>query len=63
MPKYVGRFESTKDAVKPQTFTRSEFYGFLFFYLSVIVKDIYRSKSGNTSSQIIMNSTTNYFIY
>ena len=49
--------------VKPGTFTRWEFYGFLFFHLTVIVKDIYRSKYGNMCGQIIMHSTTNYFIY
>ena len=37
--------------------------GSLIFRLSVIVKDIYRSKSGNMCGQIIMHSTTNYFIY
>ena len=34
-------------AVKPGNFTQWDFYGFLFFYLLVTVKDIYRCKSGN----------------
>ena len=37
--------------------------GSLIFYIRVIVKDIYRSKSGNMCGQIIMHSTINYFIY
>ena len=40
-----------------------KFMGSLIFHLSVIVKDIYRSKSRNMCGQIIMHSTTNYFIY
>ena len=39
------------------------FMGSCSFHLTIIVKDIYRSKSGNMCSQIIIHSTTNYFIY
>ena len=39
---WVGHY-----AVKPGTFTEWEIYGFLFFHSTVIVKNIYTSKSGN----------------
>ena len=58
MPKYVGRLESTLELSGGENFM-----GSLIFHLTVIVKDIYPSKSGNMCGQIIMHSTINYFIY
>ena len=40
-----------------------KFMGSLIFHLTIIVKDIYRSKSRNMCGQIIMHSTIDYFIY
>ena len=52
-----------QSAVKPGTFTRRDFYGFLFFSLNSNCKRHLQSKSRNMCSQIIMHSTKNYFIY
>ena len=44
--------------IKTLELSRSEkFMGYLIFHLTVIVKDIYTSNSGNMCGQIIMHST------